>query len=137
MAAYKQPRKINWVSFLFILVGIGLIYGLVQFGPPYYRKWKVKGVLAESANKLFPRRRQVKTGIAEEFLEKVKQDTRKAIREIGVEDPSIKVNVTVEDKEVSVSVDYTERINHPFVTKDTVLHFRPSNSVQAGARLVE
>jgi hypothetical protein len=137
VAEFKKPRKINWVSAIFIVIGLGLIYTLIQFGPPYYRKWKVKSVLSESANKLFPRRRQIKMGVAEGLLEKVKSETRKAMEELGIEDPSIQVFATIEDKEVSVSVDYTEQVNHPLVNKVTKLRFRPSSSVEVGARLVE
>ena len=48
--SYKRPSKINVVSVLVILVLLAGLYSLIQFGPPYWRKWKVKEILSSSAS---------------------------------------------------------------------------------------
>ena len=110
-----------------------MVYFLVQFGPPYYRKWKVKGMLSESANRLFNKRQLIVRGDAQDLVEKVKKETLAAIIRIGVKDPSIKVGVQAAPSHVTVTADYTVRIEHPLVNKVTTLRFRPTNTVGGGA----
>jgi hypothetical protein len=122
---YKKPRKLNFVSFLLFLVALALIYLAVQFGPPYWRKWQVKGVLAESANAIYPKR-FLAGDTAYGFMSKVQQDTIKRLRnECGIEDKGLTVSVHKDRVNITVGADYRERINHPFVGQSTVLHFRP------------
>ena len=134
MTGYKRPRRFNLVSFLLIVVGIAAIYSLIQFGPPYWRKWKVKETLSTSAARLYPKHRMVVAGTANEFVEKVRKDTAEALRKDGVEDSGMRVNISVTAAEIVVSADYREHIRHPLVGKSTTLQFHPRAAVAVTPR---
>jgi hypothetical protein len=126
---YKKPRKFNFVSFLLILMAIALAYVAFQFIPPYYRKWKVKGLLADAANGIY--RRRFVTGPAEtEYLSQVQTKALNRLRnEGGIEDTALTVRAYKDKNTATVSADYRERITHPFVGKTTVLRFRPWSQI--------
>lgn len=127
--SYKKPRKFNFVSFLMILAAIAVAYVAFQFIPPYYRKWKVKGLLAESVNAMY--RRRFITGHAEtEYLSQVQNKALNRLRnEGGIQDTALTVRAYKDKNTATVSADYRERITHPFVGKTTVLHFRPWSQI--------
>lgn len=126
---YEKPGKLNAVSIFIVLIILAAGYSLVQFGPPYYRKWKVKGVLSEAANKVYPRR--FVTGETESImLEEIRTWTYKEMRRVGVKDPGLQVDVNKNADVIGAGADYRERINHPVVKKTTTLHFRPYNTIK-------
>jgi hypothetical protein len=131
--SYKKPRKFNFISLLMILVAIAVGYVVIQFLPSYYRKWKAKGVLAEAANSIYPRR--FISGMAStEFMSKIQTDALNRLRnEVGIEDTGMTVRAYKDKDNATVSADYRERINHPFVGKTTVLHFRPWSQISLAA----
>lgn len=131
--AYKKPRKFNFVTFLLLLLAIAMAYVAFQFIPPYYRKWKVKGLLADSVNSMY--RRRFITGPAEaEYLSEVQTKALDRLRnEGGIEDKALTVRAYKDKKTATVAADYRERIAHPFVGKTTVLHFRPWSQISLAA----
>jgi hypothetical protein len=133
MKGYKKPRRFNLVSFLLIVAAIAAIYCVFQFGPPYWRKWKVKEVLSNNASRLYPKRLLVVAGTANELVEEIRKRTADDLRSAGVEDPGLRVNITVANGQIVVSADYRERIRHPFVGKSTTLRFHPRAEVQMSA----
>lgn len=126
--SYKRPSKINVVSILITLILLSGLYALIQFGPPYWRKWKVKEVLSSSASQAFKLRRQP----SEEVLSKIKEDTAQKIRAAGVDDPSVRVIIDVNEQQATVRAEYREQINHPLVKKTTTLTFRPYSTAKGG-----
>jgi hypothetical protein len=131
--SYKKPRKVNPVSVIVVTVVLAVLYSLVQFGPPYWRKWKVKGILSESANRIYPRRRHQEESL-NPFLDEVKGETEEQIFGAGVEDPELEVFIEVDEVEITVSAQYKERINHPLIGKATVLNFNPQNVLDCTRR---
>ena len=126
MADVKQPRKLNVVSFLLLAAVMAALYSAVKFGPAYWRKWKVQGVLSATANVIYPRRRDVAAGTAD--LRQVREDTVRQLRELGITDPALRVDFSANAREIIVSADYQEQVTHPFVNKTTSLHFHPQNN---------
>jgi hypothetical protein len=127
--SYKRPSKINAVSVLVAVVLLAGLYSLIQFGPPYWRKWKVKEILSSSASQAFKRRRHPD----EEILQKIKDDTVREIHAAGVDDPSVRVTIDINEQQATVAAEYHERINHPLVKKTTMLTFRPHSTAKGGA----
>lgn len=127
--SYKKPRKLNFVSILVILVLFSIVYSVIQFGPPYWRKWKSKEILSECTSKIYVKR-FVPTDTLSPFLEKVQQEAMKKLRSIGIEDPGLKVNLHKDDEEIMAEAEYVERIKHPLIGKYTNLRFRPFNVVE-------
>lgn len=128
MGRYKKPRKLNFVSFLLILAALGAGYAGFQFGPHYYHKWKARGILSDAANRCYPKR--MSEGIELfDFLQELQNKTTKRLREMGIEDPKMKVKITMGAKEITAQASYVVVIKHPFVDKTTTLYFRPTSSV--------
>ena len=127
--SYKRPSKINFVSVIVTLILLSGLYSLIQFGPPYWRKWKVKEILSSSASQAFKRRRQPD----EEVLNKIREDTVREIHAAGVDDPSVRVTVDINEQQATVTAEYRERINHPLVKKTTTLTFRPHSTAKGGS----
>jgi hypothetical protein len=122
--SYKKPSKINAVSLLFLLIVAGLIYAGVQFGPPYYRNWKARGILAESVNKYYAKR--LLNGATEaEFLDQLRKEVESQMRSLGIVDEKLRVFFDKNAKEVGGGAEYEVRVEHPLVKKTTVLYFRP------------
>lgn len=120
----ERPSRINAVSVIFFLVLSAGLYSAVQFGPPYYRKWKSAGVLSETANKVYSRRAATGDG-AEEFIEKVRAEMTAQLREIGISDPGLRLTIDRSAAHVGVTAEYVEIVKHPFVGKITTLSFAP------------
>ena len=120
--SYTKPRKFNFVTLILLLAALSLAYTFFQFGPPYYRKWKVKGVLSESANMVYPKRFVA----AGEWLDTIHQSTVDRLRnDVGIEDKGLTVRIHRDSATITVGADYKERINHPLIKKTTVMIFRP------------
>ncbi len=126
---YKQPKKLNFVSLFFLLLGLVASYGVIKVSPPYYRKWKANGILSESANKVYPKRFLSGDGESE-FFNELRQETEKQLRAIGIEDPRLQVSISKTSTEIEVRAEYEERIQHPFIGKSTVLNFRPFSRIK-------
>lgn len=120
MAKYKQPRRLNPVSFMLMLVALAVIYCGVQFGPPYWRKFRVKGVIKDAASR----------AILHPNLEQLQQQTAERIRAAGVEADAIRVTFKKGGGRVLATAEYVETINHPFVHKITRLSFRPTVEIE-------
>lgn len=120
MAKYKQPRKLNPVSFVLLLVAASLVYVAFQFGPPYWRKFRVKGVVKDAASR----------AILHPNLEQLKQETAERIRGAGVETDAIIVTFKKGGGRVEATAEYVETIKHPFVKKITRLSFRPTVEIE-------
>ena len=128
MGSYSKPRKLNIVSFLLLLAVIGGAYSAYQFGPIYYRKWQIKGILSEGANRIYPKRR-LQGADAQDFYNQLRQELIDRIRAEGVKDTDITISFTQTEKEIGVQAMYKEVVVHPFVNKITTLYFRPYNSI--------
>jgi hypothetical protein len=128
--SYDKPRRVNAVSVIIFLMLAAALYAAVQFGPPYYRKWKSSGILSEAANKVYPKR-LLPADLSAEFTEKVRADTAAQLRGLGISDPGLRVLVEVVGGRVSVSAEYVEIIKHPFVGKITTLSFAPRADIDA------
>jgi hypothetical protein len=121
---YSKPGRVNLVSLLIFFALASGIYSLVQFGPLYYRKWKVKGVLSETANRIYPKR--MLSGPDEaEFFAQVRKDVEAQLREIGIEDRGLRVQLYKTPQIIAARVMYQEVVTHPLVNKTTILHFGP------------
>ena len=121
MANYKQPRKFNPVSAVILAVLLALVYGAVQFGPSYWRKWKVKEIVDGIANKC--------VSIAlwtPERMAALRTKSLAKIKAAGIKDPALRLSIESPGRnKCTVSAEYVETIIHPLVGQTTKLTFRP------------
>jgi hypothetical protein len=123
---YNRPRRLNLVSFVFLLAGLASLYGLFKFGPPYYRRWKAAGVVSDLANKLYAeRRRPDETSLISDF----QKELRDRFRDIGIDESMVQPEFQRSLSRVRVQVRYLEIIRHPLVNKTTTLEFNLAEEV--------
>jgi hypothetical protein len=126
--SYKKPSKLNAVSLIVILGLAALAYCGFKFSPAYYRKWKARGIISETAHKIYPKR-----AVAEEteFFDEVKKQAVAELRNLGIEDPALRIDFQRSPQEVTATASYTEVVKHPF-DKSTTLDFRVEERVEKG-----
>lgn len=124
MGRYKKPRSLNWVSLLVLLVLAGVMYGAVQFGPVYYRKWQARAIIGKLANKIYAKR-GLGADQRAEYVAENEAMALKRLRRIGVTDPDMAIEIEIGDRWVMTKTEYVEKIRHPLVGKTTRLTFRP------------
>jgi hypothetical protein len=128
MATYGQPRRLNTVTIVMILLGLAAGYWVWRFFPAYFDGWSVDHLLKEAASKTYrlnmlgepERSKQLKI-----LVDKVHDDI---VKQASVTDPDLVVNLDLEGNNVAVSADYNVVITHPLVTRTTTLHFHKSES---------
>ena len=118
--SYGQPSRINFVSMTFFVALAAAIYGGIQYGPAYWRKYKVQEVLDEFANKC--RGRRTPDGAVVRSYEEA---AARSIEALGIPAP-VRVRVTIEDTQVVVAADYTEVIVHPLIKRSSRIEFHPT-----------
>jgi hypothetical protein len=116
---YDKPSRLNLVSVVFFLLLAGAAYGAIQFGPPYYRRWKAAGVLSESVSKYYADR--LKPG--DEGQIRVRTELLAKLKEVGIADPAVQTSFRKAQTAVSIDVTYHEVVKHWFVDKTTTLEF--------------
>lgn len=119
---YDRPSRFNFVTLLLLLLAAAAIYSVIQFGPPYWRKWRAAEVISEAANAVYPRRFVTGPG-EQDMLQSVQKEAVRKLRAIGIEDPSLLVRVTKDRERIVAGCQYRERVKHPLVGKSTVLRF--------------
>ena len=96
MVKYGQPRRLNVVSFIMILMGLAAGYWVWRFFPAYFDGWTVDHLLKEGASKTYrlnslnepERTKQLK-----ELVDKVRADIQK---QGNVTDPDLLVSLDLE-----------------------------------------
>ncbi len=121
MARYKQPSKINAVSVFLLLLAAAIAYLLIQYGPPYWRTYKVKEILDQMATRCRGNRVP-----KDDALDKMEQEAEQRILdEAGIKDNNVRVVINIGAQEVTVTANYTEEVKHWLVKKVSTLHFKP------------
>ena len=112
----------NIVTIFLTLVLAAGIYGAVQFGPIYYRKWQVKSVLSDlTKSRLTDESGQTSVG---EKVRQIQEFAKMRIRKLEVKDPGLQVTITATETRVEAAASYREVVKHPWINKTTTLYFR-------------
>jgi hypothetical protein len=125
MATYAQPRRLNLVTAIMILIGLGAGYWLWRFFPAYFDGWTVDHILRETASatyKLVRLREPERTKELKAMLDKARADI---VRLGHVDDPDLQVNLDLDldHNMATVTADYSVVVTHPHLSKTTTLHF--------------
>jgi hypothetical protein len=122
MSNYKQPRKLNFVSFPVYATLIVAAYCGVRFAPPYYRNMKVDEILRSAVNEYWAATR----GASSEPPQELRDSVERRIRDVGIEDPELALYFERNAELLRVSASYKVVVRHPFVGRATTLTFKPS-----------
>jgi len=120
MASYKKPRKINIVSLALLLAFLSGAYLVIQYGPAYWRQYKVKEILDEVANKCRGNR-----VFDDDKINNLEEKAEKKIHAMGVEDGGLRVRIDISSREAHVSATYREVVHHWLVKKVSTMNFTP------------
>ena len=126
MATYGQPRRLNAVTFVMILMGLAAGYWVWRFFPAYFDGWNVDHVLKEAASKTYRLNRLSEPGRTRALKQLVDKTREDIAKQGSVTDPDLAVNLDIDGDKVSISAEYSVEITHPMTTKTTLLHFHKS-----------
>lgn len=128
MASYGQPRRLNSVTVVMLLVALAAGYWVWRFFPAYFDGFTVDHLLKEAASKTYRTSRlqePARTKQLTELVDKTKADIRK---QANVTDPDLSVSLDIEGEKAVVSADYNVTITHILTDRTTTLHFHKSES---------
>jgi hypothetical protein len=128
MATYGQPRRLNTVTIIMILMGLAAGYWIWRFFPAYFDGWNVDHLLKESASKTYRLSRLQEPERTKQLTVLVDKTRADIMKQGNVTDPDLSVNLNLEGDDVAVSADYNVVITHPLVTRTTTIHFHKSET---------
>lgn len=122
MASYGSPRRINAVSVTMVLIGCGVAYWFWRFFPVHFDAWSVDHILKEAASQTYQTQKLVDSQRMEQLKLIVDTARTKIIKEVGILDPELAVNLNVDGDKATLTADYTVVVLHPWVGKHTKMH---------------
>lgn len=130
--SYKKPRNINWVSLLLGAAGILAAYFAYQFGPIYWKRYKVDRVLQEAATEsdsIAMMNRDTQLRMENDARAKVYQSLQgMGLSPTPVEEGGNGLVVVFDDGYKNIHATYTITVNHPF-GKRSVMKFHRKEKV--------
>jgi len=128
MASYGQPRRLNSVTAIMILMGLAAGYWVWRFFPVYFDGWSVDHLLKEAASSTYRLNRLNEPERTKQLKELVDKTRGDIIKQGNVTDPDLTVNLDIDGNNVAVSADYNVVVTHPLTSKTTTLHFHKSEA---------
>jgi len=130
---YGKPRRLNAVSFAFILLLCAGGYWMWRFFPSYFNAWTVDHILAESASEVYRVNRYGepdRTNGLHSIIDKAKADIA---NKADVHDPDLVVGLNIDGDKATVTADYRVVVTHPYLSRTTTLHFQRSETADIKA----
>lgn len=124
MATYAQPRRLNAVSAVLILIALAGAYWFWRFFPAYFDAWNVDHILRESVSmtyRLMKLREPERSKQLKELVDKARADIQK---QGNVSDPDLIVGLNLDGDKATMSAEYHVIVTHPYVSRTTTLHFK-------------
>ncbi|HEY2747372.1 MAG TPA: hypothetical protein VGL86_22270 [Polyangia bacterium] len=128
MTTYGQPRRLNVVTFIMILMGLAAGYWVWRFFPVYFDGWSADHVLKEAATATYKLNRLSEPERSKELKKLVDKAVVDIRKQANVTDPDLVVNLDIDGNNVAVSADYSVVVTHPLITRTTTLHFHKSET---------
>ncbi|MGZ3441900.1 MAG: hypothetical protein ACXVDD_20410 [Polyangia bacterium] len=128
MVTYGQPRRLNTVTVIMILMGLAAGYWVWRFFPAYFDAWTVDHLLKEAASTTYRLNRLNEPERTKQLKALVDKTRSDIMKQGNVTDPELQVNLDIDGNTVAVSADYSVEITHPMITRTTALHFHRSEN---------
>jgi hypothetical protein len=125
---YGQPRRLNVVTFIMILMGLAAGYWVWRFFPAYFDGWNVDHLLKEASSKTYRLNRMQEPERGKELKALVDKTLADIRKQANVTDPDLAVNLDIDGDNVAVTADYHVEITHPMTTRTTTLHFHKTET---------
>lgn len=120
---YGQPRRLNAVTIVMILLAMGGGYWMWRFFPAYFDAWTVDHILLEAASATYKLSHITEPARSQKLKELLDKSRSDIIKQGNVTDPDLLVNLELEGETAVVSADYNVTITHPYIDKTTTLRF--------------
>jgi hypothetical protein len=131
---YKQPRRLNVVSIVFLgFMGL-FAYGVYAVWPAFSLRSNVESELADALPNLWRLNQNPESAIRWE-LEKLKRSVVERVRQVGVKDKQLEVVFVHNKKKVAMEARFRTSFTFPGFDRTWVVHFRPH--VETDAARVE
>ena len=133
MASYGTPRRINAVSVTLILCALGVAYWFWLFFPVHFDSWSVDHILKESASQTYQTQRLMESQRMEQLKLIVDGARTKIVKQVGIADPELSVNLNVDGDKATMTADYSVVVTHPWINKRTTmrLHREETANIKA------
>ena len=128
MATYGQPRRLNTVTFIMLLMGLAAGYWIWRFFPAYFDGWSVDHLLKEAASKTYRLNRLHEPERSKELKVMLDKTREEIMKQGNITDPDLVVNLDIEGDKVAVTADYNVVITHVVTAHTTTLHFHKSET---------
>ena len=131
---FKQPRRLNVVTILFIVGGLFATYCGMKFFPVYWKRYKVDRALAEGQNlgsNMYRLEGHNQKRLAGEVVEK----TTERIEALGLSAEEHGLTVYFDDDYETLHADYTVVVTHPAGSPSTFEMHRAVDMATEGTGL--
>jgi hypothetical protein len=119
---YGTPRRINAVTITLILLAAAAGYWFWLFFPVHFDAWSVDHILKEAASQTYQTQRLTDSQRMEQLKLIVDGARGKIIKQVGIHDPELAVNLNVDGDKATVTADYSVVVKHPWIGKRTQMH---------------
>jgi hypothetical protein len=126
MAEYTQPRRLNAVTMVLLLIAAATAYWFWRFFPAYFDGWSVDHILRESASATYRVMRlnePARTKTLKAIVDKAREDIA---TKANVSDPDLVVDLNIDGNMATMTANYHVVITHPWINRTTTLHFTKS-----------
>lgn len=130
---YGKPRRLNAVSFFFILLIAAGAYWMWRFFPSYFNAWTVDHILSEAASQVYRVNRYAEPGRTNGLHDIIDKAKAEIAQKADVHDPDLVVDLTIDGDKATVTADYRVVVTHPWVNRTTTLHFQRSETADIKA----
>jgi hypothetical protein len=110
---YRQPRRINTVTIVMILVLGAAAYWMWVFFPTYWDAWTVDHELREGASALYKLNNLAEPQRQIEMRKVLKDVQSRAIKRANITDPEFDVEMEIEGDLLILTATYEVKIKHP------------------------
>lgn len=123
MVTYGQPRRLNALTVLLIAAALAGGYWLWRFFPAYFDAWSVDHLLKEAATSVYMADRLGEPQRTLELKNIVDKARALIVKQVGITDPELSVDLNISDAKATVTADYTVVVTHLLVSNTSIIHF--------------
>jgi hypothetical protein len=120
---YGQPRRLNALTFVMLLGALGAGYWLWRFFPMHFDSWSVDHILKEAATSVYRANQLAEPARTQELKDIVDHARSLIVKQVGIHDPELVVDLNLNEDTATVSADYSVVVTHPWLDKNTRMHF--------------
>jgi hypothetical protein len=121
---YRQPRKLNSVSVVMLVLFAAAGYWMWVFFPVYWDAWTVDHQLREAASSCYRINKIAEPNRSQELRKVLKKVQEDSIRLAHIRDPDFDVTLDIEGDTLFIHATYKVTVKHPVGNFVTVLDMK-------------